>query len=249
LAYALDAPILLTSTSSLDTATAEEIQRLEASQVVILGGRQAISPEVEEELADMGLTVDRITGDNRYETAVLIAQQVAPEGAEIAALVNGQDFPDALSVAAYAAQAGMPILLTETDTLPAETAQALEDLAVEETIVVGGRAVIGDEQLTELPAPVRLKGDDRYATSVAVAQHFEPESARMYAATGLDFADVLSGAVLAAKNGAGVLLVSNTVSQEVGQYLTDKGVVRVTIFGGRSVVSEEVVAQLQHLLK
>src|SRR5690554_1439381 len=196
----------------------------------------------------MGLTVNRITGDNRFETAVLIGQQVAPEGAETAALVNGQDFPDALSVAAYAAQAGMPILLTGTDILPAETTQALENLGVEETIVVGGRAVIGDEQLPELPAPIRLKGDDRYGTSVNVAEYFEPEALRMYVATGLNFADALSGAVLAAKNNSGILLVGNTVSQETAQYLEHTGVVGLTIFGGRAVVSEEVSKQLTEIL-
>ena len=72
LAYALRAPILLVR-GRLDDATREEIARLEAKKVVILGGELAVSKAVEEELAEK-YEVERVAGQNRYKTAVAIAE-------------------------------------------------------------------------------------------------------------------------------------------------------------------------------
>lgn len=249
LAYALDAPILLTKSEWLTQVTATEIQRLQATKIIVLGGTGAVSQEAEDVLTGMGLTVERISGANRFETAALIAARVAPEGSARAALVNGLDFPDALSVAAYAARSGVPILMTRSDAMPDATVQAFEALGITETIVIGGSGVVSDEVMAAAPGANRISGNNRYATSVAVAEFFLPDTAQMYVATGLEFPDALSGAVLAAKNNSGILLVGNTVSEGTARYLAENGVVRVTIFGGEGAVSSELADELRALLR
>lgn len=47
----------------------------EVSSVTILGGTAAISADVEEEIAELGIDTDRIAGADRYETAALIASR------------------------------------------------------------------------------------------------------------------------------------------------------------------------------
>lgn len=249
LAFSLDAPILLTESSRLTAVTKAEIQRLEASQVIILGGLGAISQETEDALEEMDLEVERITGSNRFETAALVAAKVAPSGTAKAVLVSGSDFPDALSVAAYAARAGLPILLTEAGKLPDVTSKALKDLGVSETVVVGGLKAIGDAVLASVPGGTRISGSNRYATSVAVAEFFQPDSTLVYIATGLSYADALSGAVLAAKNNSGILLVGNELPQEIADYLKGKGFSRVIIFGGTGAIPAELENALKDLLK
>src|SRR5699024_9999468 len=113
LAYKLDAPILLTPTKDLWEATQDEISRLDAENVVILGGENAVSDSVKNTLIKDGLNVRRINGDDRFETAALIADEVAPDGSAEVAVANGMDFPDALSVASSAALNGTPILLAK----------------------------------------------------------------------------------------------------------------------------------------
>src|SRR5699024_4210936 len=98
LAYKLDAPICLTATKEIWDATADEIDRLGADNVVILGGKGAVSTNVEKALTREGLNVRRIDGSDRFTTAALIAEEVAPDGTEEVAIANGMDFPDALSV-------------------------------------------------------------------------------------------------------------------------------------------------------
>ena len=69
----------------------------------------------------------------------------------------------------------------------------------------------------------------------------------MYIATGLQFADAITGAVLVAKNNTGILLVGNKVSPEEKNYINDYNIEKLTVFGGYRAVSEAVVNQLQRV--
>ncbi|SHF76256.1 cell wall-binding repeat-containing protein [Ornithinibacillus halophilus] len=248
LAAAKDAPLLLTKTDELQEATKAEIERLGATKVFVLGGESAVSESVVAELEAAEIEVTRVKGDDRIGTAVEIAKLVAGDGnVEDAVVVNGFNFPDALSVASYAARNNQPILLTKTDKLSEETAQALVDLGVENTVVVGGTAAVSEEVFAELPNADRVSGKDRYATAVEVAEYFGVETNHLYVATGKHFADALSSAALAAKEGAGVLLVGNDVSEVVKEYVSNE-TDTLTVLGGTSVISDEILDELSQLL-
>ncbi|WP_235863984.1 cell wall-binding repeat-containing protein [Sutcliffiella halmapala] len=248
LAKKYDAPLLLTNTDSLNEYTKAEIERLGTKKVVILGAEAAVNVSVENELKDLGLEVQRLAGASRYSTAAAIAYELAPNGANEVVVVNGQNFPDALSVAAYAASKGMPILLTESKDLPKATKAALQGLGAKKSLVVGGTSVITPDVVVELPNPSRLNGENRFDTSVKVANHFHSGSNHYYVATGYDFADALAGAALAAKNNTGILLVGDQVPSYVETFVK-ANVDLITVFGGDNAVSAEVVAGLNNLLK
>src|SRR5699024_125735 len=109
LAEKFDAPLLLTQPERYTPVTKEEIERLGAETVYVLGGDQAISDEVVSELQAQGIETIRVAGDTRDRTAVEIAKLVLDgESAEEVYVVNGYDFPDAYSVASYAAKECMP---------------------------------------------------------------------------------------------------------------------------------------------
>src|SRR5699024_3012381 len=118
---------------------------LGASKAILLGDKKAISKKVEKELTGMGMKVERLAGADRTETASRIADELTSGStSKQAVLVNGYDFPDALSVASYAAREGMPILLTQDNKLPDATDEALKDLKVQKTIVIGGKKAISE---------------------------------------------------------------------------------------------------------
>lgn len=249
LAYQLNAPVLLTLSNKLYNETLNEVKRLGAKKVVILGGPSAISDSVLKEFQKAGLKVERIAGSNRFDTAAKIASEVAPNGTAEVVVANGMDFPDALSVASHAAKDGLPILLTETNKLSLETKAAITSLKAKQTIVVGGTTVISAKVAKELPKTTRLAGADRYDTNIAIAQHFDVNSKHLYVATGKNYADALTGAVLAAKNDSAVLLVHVRVPEIVTTYMTDQNIKRLTIFGGESAVSDKVGNELKKLIK
>ncbi len=204
LAYSLDAPILLSAPAQLSGETRQEIERLGASKAVMLGGEEALSQEVEDELLQMGMNLERIDGEDRYDTAGLIAQSIDPPEQEMAVVASGVNFPDALAVAPYAAEHGHPILLTDKDRLPSPTEGALE--GVDSTLVIGGENAVSAQVMEELPEPERISGEDRYSTALEIFRELEFAGESTFFAPGTVFPDALSGAVLAARESSPVLL-------------------------------------------
>ncbi len=247
LAHKTNAPVLLTLKNKLYQETLEEIKRLDASKVIILGGSSAISDSVVKELQKNNLKVERIAGKDRFETAAKIAFKVAPAGINKATIVNGLDFPDALSVASHAAKEGLPILLTQKNVMPKVTKDAINRLGVTETILVGGPAVISKKVENSLPWTTRLDGKDRYETNVSVANYFGVKSKYAYIATGKTYADALTGAVLSAKNDSAVILVHDRVPEVVTRYITNQQIKKLTIYGGENAVNNKVATELRKL--
>lgn len=249
LAKKYNAPLLLTKPNEFTKEASDEISRLNAKTVYILGGTGAVNAATEKALKDKGIKVVRVFGSDRWETAAKIAKHVAPEGVNEVVVVNGNNFPDALSVASFAADKGMPILLTRTNSLPDVTAKTIRDLGASKSLVVGGTGVVPKVVTDQLPYVYRLGGQNRYETALKVAQYFHKDANHYYLATGRDFADALSGAALAAKNHTGVLLTDKSLSAETEKFIKDNNLDKVTILGGNGVVSDTVAAKLKDLLK
>lgn len=253
LAAKYDAPVLLTPSNKLEQVTKDEIKRLGAKKVYILGGQGAIGKDVETQLKSISGSIEivRLAGESRFETAAKIAYEVAPAGSDSVVVVNGMNFPDALSVASYAGANGMPILLAEnSETLPWHTGKAINKLGATHSLVIGGKAVVADEVLKALPNPKRIAGAGRFATSVEVAKHFGPKTGNgMFVATGNQFADALSGAALAASLDTGILLVGAELDSSVQNYLANNNVASVGVLGGQSAVSDKVFNKITQLLQ
>ncbi|WP_019414902.1 cell wall-binding repeat-containing protein [Paenisporosarcina sp. TG20] len=238
LAFKLDAPILLTKSTSLPTSTKNEIIRLGANKVIVLGGEGAISNSVENSLKTLGISVERISGKDRYETAAKIAEKLSSQHAIVA---NGDNFPDALGISPYAAKNGIPILLTKKDQLPLSTEIAL--IGKVETKVVGGVSAVSNLVMAKLPSPTRFSGANRYETNSSIVRSLPGWGNKVYIATGMNFADALSGSVLAAKNNAPILLVSDdsipyTIYDLLYQF-TD-----FNVLGGENAINSDVFQEI-----
>lgn len=207
LAFKLHAPILLTLTETLPDGVIAEIQRLAPQKIILLGGTAAISAGIEQQLRG-SYSVQRLGGSNRYATAALIASALGTLGQAV--VVNGTNFPDAISMASIAARQGMPILLTDADILPVETDTVLCQFFVSETTVAGGEGVVIPDTFNDLPNPTRVSGNDRYATAAAVLQANPPQGSLLFLATGENFPDALTGGVLAALDTTDIVLVPVT---------------------------------------
>jgi putative cell wall-binding protein len=252
LAGSLDGPILLVG-DRLGTAVAGEVGRLGASSAVIIGGVGAVNAVVQSELHHMGLDVRRIPGENRFDTTALIAREVGlPESGEVA-VANGRGFADALSVAAMAAAEGLPVLLTERDTLPADSAEALTALGAQQSLILGGTAAVSADVAGRLPDPTRVSGANRYETSVAIAElHLSREGSAetIFTATGRDFPDAIVAGPVAGRDGGPLVLVDGRVpsgSPATYAFLRAHAerIEQLVTFGGPRAVSDEIADQLR----
>ncbi|HUH06910.1 MAG TPA: cell wall-binding repeat-containing protein [Egibacteraceae bacterium] len=246
-----DAPLLLVGDRSGPEVLAE-VGRLGAGKAFIVGASGAVSVVVQSELERAGVEVERIAGENRFDTAALIAREVgAPPSGEVAVAFGG-NFPDALAMAPVAAANGIPIVLADTD-LPKDTAAALAALGATRTLVLGGQAVVSDAVVRQLPAPRRISGPERYATGVAVAEEGLRRGGSLstvYVATGGNFPDALAAGPFAALTASPVLLVDGSDARAAGvayQFLVDHfaEIDRIVVLGGDGAVSSPVRSRVR----
>ncbi len=207
-AVSVNAPILLTGGTNLDSRVKAEIQRLQPSKIVLLGGTGVMKTTIEEEVMGYEFVseVERIGGNNRYETSVLLAKKISNS---TVILANGDDFPDALSAASFAGFQQIPIVLTSKK-LPESVLNYLNEVQPSEIIAIGGEGVIPTESLTEhnLTINTRLGGNNRYETNAAVVNHVQDfyGTDDLFLASGITFPDAVAGTVLAATYKAPLLL-------------------------------------------
>ncbi|MCT8140325.1 S8 family serine peptidase [Anaerobacillus sp. CMMVII] len=249
LAAKYDAPLLLSRSNRLDTHTKNELERLQAKRVIILGGTLAIEPRVETEIRDLGIKVERLAGSNMHATAELIAKQVAPNGSDIAMVVTDSRFQDALSVASYAGVRGIPILLTNTDRLSTATKRALQELGVKETLVIGGELAVSGTVEKQLPNPTRISGRTLYHTNIEAFRYFQPNTHKVYVATANRFPDGLSAGALAARENVGVIFVGSTLHAVTKENFLNTQYGKVKVLGGHLAVNEQVYGEIFKLLK
>ncbi|WP_421381537.1 cell wall-binding repeat-containing protein [Bacillus salacetis] len=246
LAYYKNAPILLTGKDALHPTVEEAIDTLGVTKVTILGGTSAISQAVETKLKNMGMTTTRISGADRYATAVAIAKKIPNNGTSV--VVNGLNYPDALSIAPYAAQNGFPILLTKTDTIPAAT--LTQSNTYSDTLVIGGTSVVSKTVFNKFKEPMRIGGINRYDTSVQIVEQLGLNTDFVHLATGTNFADALTGSVLAANFNEPILLTPpNKLDPSVKQLFINHGTFGFTILGGYSAVNESVEDEIWSLFE
>lgn len=134
LGAALGAPLLLTTADRLPDAVAAEVRRLAADRAIVLGGTDVVTEQVVETLRDAGVgTVDRFDGDAAEVAAAAAREMGVPDDAREVALVAGA--ADAAAAQGLAIRRARPVLVANS--LPAATAEVLDDLAIDRVLAVG----------------------------------------------------------------------------------------------------------------
>ena len=246
LAKQLNAPILLVG-KTLDTAINNELSRLQVKNVFIVGGEGIVSKSIKDQLSSKGITVTRLSGNDRYETSLSIANYIVDKfdiGTQIV-VASGVGFPDALSIAPIAASKGMPIVLSPKDVLPASVKKYITDNKVTKAYIIGGTGVISAKVMQGFPLAERVWGEDRYKTNVAVLNRFVMDLSfdNVYIATGIGFPDALSGSALASKNSSPIILMGKTLSISTVDYMILKlpSINKLWVLGGEDVVPQSVL--------
>lgn len=255
LAHAKDAPLLLVNGTTLRADVRQEIARLRASEVIILGGTKSVDAAIAADVkrGTRVTSVRRIAGSDRYETAARIASALAVESGRPtgAFVVAGDKVADGISAGPVAALNGWPVLLVKRDAVPDSTAATIRSLSVTSTVIVGGEASVSAATQRRLPSATRISGANRYEVAAAVAAFGASRGLlplRAILATGESFPDALTAGVAAARFRAPVLLTTSTRlsdstrAQLAGQRADTLEVVAV---GGTRSVSDATLSQVR----
>jgi glucose/arabinose dehydrogenase/putative cell wall-binding protein len=237
--------VLLVQENDVPDSVRTELERLQPDAIYVLGGTGSISDEVVDDLGQYAsVGVDRIAGNDRYETAAKISESFFQPGVAYAYIATGESFADALAAGAAAVDRGAVLLVTR-NAIPQSTAEELQRLDPQEIIVVGGTGAVADSVATGLDqytdGPVsRQAGDDRYTTSAIVSSGaFQAPTDSVYLASGASFADALSGGPVAGANDGPVLLTQkDCVPDRVQDEIDRLAPAHVVVLGGTAAVSE-----------
>ena len=256
LAGMLDAPLLLTPGDVLHDDVAAELERLGAERVHVLGGTAAVSQDVADAVAALGIEVLRLGGASRTETAELVAEAAGGAHHGIAFVASGDQFADALAAAPIAA-GGVPIYLTAGGQLTDATLAAMEAGHVNSVTILGGTAAVPaavETQLDEAGIDVgpRLAGATRYETAVAVMDYAVLSGfdlTELLIATGADFPDALAAGAYGGRTDRPVLLVDPAAEgggTPAQTYLTEHAAQTelLVLLGGEAAIPETVEQSL-----
>jgi putative cell wall-binding protein len=216
LAAAKNGPLLLTPPTSFNSATRAEMIRVLGptnKTVYILGGLGAISQSVQNQVAALGYTTKRLTGADRYQVALAIANEISPTP-ELVLAATGTNFPDGLAAGAAAGSYnpfGIPavVILTNDTSLPPSVRTYLDNLDPNITTIFGIST-----KAAQAVAPyggIPVLGQDRYDVAANVAKKFFQGEFWGGIATGVNFPDALAGgAAMGTLNGPLLLTRGNT---------------------------------------
>src|SRR5690625_5181252 len=154
------------------------------------------------------LTVQRISGKNRTQTSLRVAQKLGISSKAFYA--SGLSFPDALSVGTIAAKQKAPIILGENSE---EIIREMKKLGINEVVIVGGKGSVSEEEEKAIKDNIdaeakRLSGKDRYETSKAILNEYKITNVGVVG--GEAYADALTASPHLAQKDNGVYLMDSS---------------------------------------
>ena len=250
-----EAPILLTNKNSISDEVLDEIERLKADKVVIVGGQSSISSSVESRLKKEDIKVTRISGRDRFDTSDKLSQEVSrlSKKSSQAILVNGYKNIDALSVSSLATKEELPILLNGRNTLNMSVKNRLKQMNVKKVYIIGGNNSISSDVEKELNrmqiSVVRLSGTDRYETSANIAKYAYKDFDEAIVASGENPVDALAASTLTGKKEAPILLTNkNKIPKSIKKIIEDMDIGKITIVGGENSITDNVMDDMEDML-
>ena len=248
LATQIKAPIFLTKKNTISKDVLNEIERLGVEKVFLLGGIGSVSKSVENQLKSLGITIKRLSGANREETAyAIVHERFILTGEEIwgdaVAVINGYDFADALSAAPFVGQYTRDVSPGFV-TLHPHTTKNLPP-----PMVIGGYNSVPYVDYEG----IRLKGNNRFDTAVKVARAYKTELKKdlntVVLVDGYNYPDALASAPIASMNNGAILLTDpKLLSKETKDFIRDnENIENVIIVGGNNSVSSNVEKELKNI--
>ncbi|MDR6971100.1 cell wall-binding repeat-containing protein [Leifsonia shinshuensis] len=137
------APVLLTPGGDTTGATVRAtLAGLAPKRIAVVGGASVVPASLDRALTGVA-PVQRLAGSDRFATNALVTA-FAYDSAPSALIASGLNFPDALTGAAWAGHAHVPLLLTRGGCLAKLEADQLYTLGADSITMLGGADVVGD---------------------------------------------------------------------------------------------------------
>ena len=197
--------------------------------------------------------VQRISGENRVQTAIEVSKKMFKEGTNKVVLANQDNYSDVLTAAPFAKANNASLLYVSSNSISKEVMSEIARLKAKEITIIGGEKSVDEGLKKELEKRNfkvdRLSGADRYKTSAQiVAKLIDDKTTTLEIASGENYADALSLNNAAEKDKAPILLVRvNAIDKSVEDVIKSSKASLINIAGREKSVSESTKANIKKI--
>ena len=137
-------PILLNDKSNtLSTALLHYLKNTSSvKKVTLIGGTSVLDENIVNELKSLGILVERVSGQNRMETSLRVAEKYYSTSENVG-IAYGWNFADALSGSRFSLDQNMPIILVQKTTMPEKNKIFIQ--SKKKAFLFGGESVVSNE--------------------------------------------------------------------------------------------------------
>ena len=158
-------PIVLTEAGRLPAASSAALAQLDVQEATIVGGQAVVAEAVADEIAALGMDVDRLAGSDRYATAARVLDEALERfdgSVRPLTVATGEAFPDALAAGPLAAADEGPLAITRQGQLPDAVADVLSTHQdrFDRVAVIGGTAALSEDAVDAIRVALGQVVDD-----------------------------------------------------------------------------------------
>ena len=192
--------------------------------------------------------VERVDGENRYETATAVADMLkgayGVEKFDNIIVACGTDFADALTGSYLSRVKNAPILLVNKTSENYTQSYIKDNVNAGGTIyLLGGEAAVSEEFENSFDGYIvkRLGGNNRYETNLSILRESGINEDDILICSATSFADSLSASAV----GKPIMLVNKTLYPEQKEFVSGQGSDNFYLIGGEGAVSNTVNSELK----
>lgn len=231
--------------------------------LMVLDIQGTVSYALNWEVVAPPISMKRVAGKNRYETALAISKEAFADGSSPnVILAQGAGYADALAASALAGSYDCPILLTPPTSLANGVIEEIDRLrggATANVMIVGGPKSVSDGIAGTLTAHggivvKRIKGNDRYGTAIEIGKEVRRHetadlghswTGEAFVTRGNGYADALAAAPIAFARKMPVVLVAKTsIPGATAAGLPALGLSKAYVLGDTASVDAYVASHL-----
>ena len=194
---------------------------------------------------------ERVYGNDRYDTAIAVANKYKAETGEKfqnVVVAYGENYPDALSGGYLAATMDAPVLLVRSSVENKIADYISKNIISGGTVyLLGGTGVVSssfENKLKEKGIKTkRLGGKDRYETNIKILKEAAVTNEDILVCSGTGYADSLS----ASATGNPILLVGGTLTDAQKKYIRSLNTEQLYLIGGPGAVNTKIESDLKNL--
>ena len=211
---------------------------------------------VQRTIARTSVPVDKVVGEDRYDTAIKISNK-GWQKADTVIVVNEESSIAGVIATPLATTYGAPILLTRSNSTPNNIITELKRLNAKNIVVVGSEKEVASGAIKDLKksgaSVSRIGGNNVYEVSLNIAKAIDEKQdvSKVYVTNGTrGQIDALTIAAKAGEEKRPIILTEkSSINSSVYSWLKSESLSDAYVIGGDEVVSNEVLNKIDGVVK